>query len=78
MDFSLLVGASTYEGEITDGDIDANSVGWIYDASNDATYIFVDTSSAAQAVTGTNDGEYILALQGNVALTEDNFSLWQA
>ena len=63
LDFTAIANATHYQGNITGGSVDANSIGWLVDNANNQTIVYVNTGAAAVPVanaameihiTGTN------------------------
>jgi hypothetical protein len=72
---SALAGVTKYQGTITGGKLNADSVGWVYNSALHETSVFVNTTGAAESLTGVSAISPMLELAGSGNLTAANFKV---
>jgi hypothetical protein len=72
---SALAGATKYQGRITGGTLNADSVGFLYNSAQHETSVFVNTTGAAESLTGASAISPMLELAGSGNLTAANFKV---
>ena len=70
--------ATRYQGTITGGLLNADSVGFLYNSVLHETSVFVNTTGAAESLTGPSAISPMLELAGYGSLTAANFNLAHA
>jgi D-aminopeptidase len=69
---SALAGATKYQGTITGGTLNADSVGFLYNSAQHETSVFVNTTGAAESLSAISP---MLELAGSGTLTAANFKV---
>jgi hypothetical protein len=64
-----------YQGTIIGGTLNADSVGFLYNSTQHETSVFVNTTSAAELLTGASAISPMLELAGSGTLTATNFKV---
>jgi hypothetical protein len=72
---SAIAGATKYQGAITSGTLNADSVGFLYNSPQHETSVFVNTTGAAESLTGSSAISPMLELAGSGNLTAANFKV---
>ena len=75
---SALTGVTKYQGAITGGSLNADSVGWVNYSALHETSVFVNTTGSAESLTGASAISPMLELAGSGTLTAANFDLAHA
>jgi hypothetical protein len=72
---SAIAGVTKYQGTITGGTLNADSVGCLYSSAQHETSVFVNTTGAAESLTGASGISPMLELAGSGTLTAANFKV---
>jgi hypothetical protein len=72
---SAIAGVTKYQGTITGGTLNADSVGCLYSSAQHETSVFVNTTGAAESLTGASAISPMLELAGSGTLTAANFKV---
>jgi len=72
---SAIAGVTKYQGIITGGTLNADSVGFLYNSAQHETSVFANTTGAAESVTGASAISPMLELAGPGNLTAANFKV---